>query len=259
MAVATGERAPVQPGGGAVTAPALATEGLTKTYGGVAAVDDLHFEVEPGRLVGIIGPNGAGKTTLLNLVSGVLRPTDGRIVVGGVDVTGWRADRMVTRARVVRTFQTVRLFSSMTVQDHVVVTSGVRARSRKARAAAEEILDRVGLREHRRHRAAELSYGLQRRVELARALAADPAILLLDEPAAGLNANERAELGKLLVALAGGGLSIVLIEHHLDMVRAVSQDLLVMDFGRKVIFGPVAEAMADPRVAEIYTGIRGAQ
>jgi ABC-type branched-subunit amino acid transport system ATPase component len=218
-----------------VTAPALATEGLTKTYGGVAAVDDLHFEVEPGRLVGIIGPNGAGKTTLLNLVSGVLRPTGGRIVVGGVDVTGWRADRMVTRARVVRTFQTVRLFSSMTVQDHVVVTSGVRARKRKAKAA---------------------SYGLQRRVELARALAADPAILLLDEPAAGLNANERAELGKLLVALVGGGLSIVLIEHHLDLVRAVSQDLLVMDFGRKVIFGPVTEAMGDPRVAEIYTGIR---
>ncbi|MGH8995703.1 MAG: ABC transporter ATP-binding protein [Acidimicrobiales bacterium] len=239
-----------------MTPPALATEHLTKTYGGVAAVDELDFEVEPGRLVGIIGPNGAGKTTLLNLVSGVLRPTRGRVVVGGTDVTGWRADRMVTRARVVRTFQTVRLFSSMTVQDHVAVTEGVRARSRRARAAAEAVLERVGLSEHRRHLAAELSYGLQRRVELARALATDPAILLLDEPAAGLNATERAELGELLSTLAGSGLSIVLIEHHLDLVRAVSQDLLVMDFGRKVLFGPVTEALADPRVAEIYTGIK---
>ena len=236
--------------------PAIELRGITQRFGGLVAVDDVSISVDPGRVHGIIGPNGAGKTTLLNILSGLQRPTSGKVVVGGEDVTRWRGHTYVTRARLVRTFQTVRLFSSMTVRENVMVAAQTLAPHAEARERVVEVLDRLELTARADEPAASMSYGLQRRVELARVLVAEPKVVLLDEPAAGLSPSERHDLAALLRELRDHGVTVVLVEHHMDLVHAVCEECTVLDFGKVISRGTAEEVTADPLVLEAYLGGR---
>jgi branched-chain amino acid transport system ATP-binding protein len=235
---------------------AVELRGVTQRFGGLVAVDDVSLAVEPGRVHGIIGPNGAGKTTLLNILSGLQRPTAGQVVVGGEDVTRWRGHTYVTKARLVRTFQTVRLFSSMTVRENVMVAAQTVAAHAQAQDRVVEVLERLDLTGRAEEQAASMSYGLQRRVELARVLVAEPKVVLLDEPAAGLSPSERTDLAELLRQLRDQGVTVVLVEHHMDLVHAVCEECTVLDFGRVISRGTAAEVTADPLVLEAYLGGR---
>lgn len=238
-------------------AVALQAESLTQRFGGLTALDDVTFEVEPGGVHGVIGPNGAGKTTLLNVLSGLQRPTSGTFRVGGDPAGGWPAHRIVREARLVRTFQTVRLFGSMTVRQHLEVASraGASATSRSEQGAAvQESLERLRLVDVADEIAVELPYGTQRRVELARAISTKPRLLLLDEPAAGLTPEERRYLARDLKDLTDDDVTVVLIEHHMDLVKAVCQTACVLNFGRVISDGPIDHVMNDPVVIEAYIG-----
>ncbi len=239
-----------------VASPVLEVREVSQHFGGLAALDGVDVAVPKGSVVGVIGPNGAGKTTLLNVVSGLQRPTQGVVAINGDDVTGWPADRLVRDAHVARTFQTAKLFTSMTVRDNIQVAAGASVRrALEARARTAEVLERFDLDEVADAPAGQLPYGVQRRVEVARALATKPALFLLDEPAAGLNAGERHQLGQTLVELAGEGMAIVLVEHQLDLVRSACSALYVLDFGRVIAQGAVADVMRDPAVIEAYVGV----
>ena len=241
---------------------AIETRGLAQRFGGVHALEDVTFAVAQGEIRGVIGPNGAGKTTLLNALSGIRRPTAGRILSFGADVTGWPAYRIARHAGVVRTFQTVRLFGTMSVFDNVLVAAEatesvsrkLRRRSRAAHERAERVVAQLGLEPILGSRVTQLAYGVRRKVELARALAMEPKVLLLDEPAAGLNGAERLELGDLLRRLRALGLTVVLVEHQMDLVSAVCDALTVLDFGRVICEGPPAQVVEDARVLEAYLG-----
>ena len=235
---------------------AVELRGITQRFGGLVAVDDVSLSVEPGRVHGIIGPNGAGKTTLLNILSGLQKPTSGQVVVGGENVTRWRGHAYVTKARLVRTFQTVRLFSSMTVRENVMVAAQAVAPYAEAVQSCREVLERLELTERADELAASMSYGLQRRVELARVLVADPKVVLLDEPAAGLSPSERSDLAELLRTMRDQGVTVVLVEHHMDLVHAVCEECTVLDFGRVISRGTADEVTADPAVLEAYLGGR---
>ncbi|MTD54965.1 ABC transporter ATP-binding protein [Amycolatopsis pithecellobii] len=253
------------------TTPAIRTIGLAKQFGGLRAVDDVSLTVPRGSIYGIVGPNGAGKTTFLNLVNGIVRRSGGEIEVLG-SRTSTSATHQVARLGVARTFQTIKLIPGLDVVESVVAgryrvrrdtalaavlaMPGERKARRESVARAQELLDLVGLRVPPRRLATSLSYGEQRRLEIARALASEPSLLLLDEPTAGMNAQESAALGELLVTLRETGLTLVMVEHNMGLVRTYCTDAAVLNSGALLMSGEPGECLDDPRVQEAYFGRR---
>src|SRR6185295_12727330 len=247
----------------------LALSGVSRAFGGVRAVDDDSFTVADGEVHGLIGPNGAGKTTLLNMVSGLLRPTSGRIELDGRRIDGLPPNRIASYG-VARTYQNIRLFAGLSAADNVVVGQHLQRRApfwkrlfllpsaRKeeasARQAAEAGLQRVGMRERATTRAFNLSYGEQRRVEIARALAAQPKLVLLDEPTAGMNPNEAAAVARLVREVAKEGRAVLLIEHNVRLVMELCDRITVLNFGKVIARGTPAEVGKDPAVIAAYLG-----
>jgi len=248
----------------------LQLHGVSRSFGGVRAVEDASFTVERGQLFGIIGPNGAGKTTLLNLISGLINPDAGRITLNGIDTTK-RTPQYIARHGLARTYQTIRLFDTMSVRENVMVGghsalsySFLAALSRRKIFKQHELalidhvdflLDTVGLADRSNDPAISLSYGEQRRLELARALAAKPAILMLDEPAAGMNTRESENLSNLLRRLVDTtSLTVVIIEHNVRLMMELCDRIVVMNFGRKLKEGTPAEVRKDPSVIQAYLG-----
>ena len=230
---------------------------VTVRFGGNLAVDDVTFAAEGGKVTALIGPNGAGKTTIFNVISGLLPPTRGTVSLDGRDLSGV-APHKRARLGLGRTFQRLELFSALTVRDNVLVASEIhrswsRARIRP-RSEAERLLERVGLTDRADERVDQLPTGKARLVELARALATRPKVLLLDEPASGLDDAETDEVGALLRELAGEGITIMLVEHDVHLVMRVSDMIHVLDFGRVIAGGPPEEIRENSQVIEAYLG-----
>jgi branched-chain amino acid transport system ATP-binding protein len=245
-------------------------ENITKRFAGLVAVDAISFTVEPGSVTGVIGPNGAGKSTLFNIMAGATRPSAGRILLDDRDVTHWSPQARV-RAGVARTFQNIRLFPNLNVLENVLVARYTQSRStfvesafflprhrrdaRRNRERAHELLELVGIADRRLALPGELSYGDQRRVEIARALATEPRMLMLDEPSAGMIEREAEEVMELLDGLSGEGRTVFLIEHNMRVVMSLSSKVIVVNFGKKLAEGTPREIQQNPDVLEAYLGV----
>jgi branched-chain amino acid transport system ATP-binding protein len=241
----------------------LTVESLRVQYGGVVAVDDVSFEIAAGQLVGLIGPNGAGKTTLVDALTGSVRPAQGRVVFDGVDVTG-RAAYRLARAGIARTFQSVELFGDLNVRENLLVAAetpsvfgalaGVFKPAGVLPDAVEWAIEVTRIGDIAERYPDEISHGQRKVVGVARALATRPKLLLLDEPAAGLDTDETRELGERLRGLTGHGVTQLLIDHDMGLVLEVCDRVAVIDFGKLIAFGTPSEIRANPRVVEAYLG-----
>ena len=242
---------------GTPDATVLEVTGVSVSFGGVQALAGVDLTARPAQVTGLIGPNGAGKTTLFNVITGLEKPGEGRVRVGGQDVTGLAPHRRA-RLGMARTFQRLEVFSSLTVRENILAAAEFRrgwsGDKADPRGVAEEMLGRVGLGAVADVRVDALPTGLARLVELGRALATRPRLLLLDEPSSGLDTHESEDMGRLLGELAGAGTAILLVEHDVEMVMRVCAHVHVLDFGRIIASGTPAEVQADARVQQAYLG-----
>jgi branched-chain amino acid transport system ATP-binding protein len=249
--------------------PLLEVKNLSKRFGGLQAVKDVSFTVEPGSIKAVIGPNGAGKTTLFNLVSGFLAPDAGTVVFNGVPIHN-RSPHEIAAQGLSRTFQHIKLFSHMTALENVMVGRHVRSRAgfiagmlnlpgtrREQHSVREKslaILDALGLADLAGREATSLSYGQQRIVELARALASEPGMLLLDEPAAGLNMRETADMARLIAAIRKQGVTVLIVEHDMSLVMNISDEIIVLSYGEKIADDAPHAIQKNPEVIRVYLG-----
>ncbi|MDQ0316090.1 ABC transporter ATP-binding protein [Amorphus orientalis] len=253
---------------------ALSVQDIGITFGGVKAVDSVSFSVEDGQIFSIIGPNGAGKTTLFNLISGVYVPMSGRVTLQGQDVTAAAPNRLAARG-LSRTFQNLQIFFRMTVAENVMVgrhlkeergvfphlfsLPSVIRQNRHSRKEALRLLERIGLADRADDLAANLPYGELKRLEIARALATEPKVLLLDEPAAGCNARETENIEHMIKEIAETGVTVVLVEHDMRLVMRISDRIHVLDYGRTLTEGNAEEVRTNPEVVKAYLGTHGAE
>ncbi|MDR2361064.1 MAG: ABC transporter ATP-binding protein [Oscillospiraceae bacterium] len=247
----------------------LNIKNLTMRFGGVTAVDNLPLEVRRGEIVALIGPNGAGKTTVFNCVTGVYEATDGSVSFLGKPIAKGTTPDKITKLGIARTFQNIRLFSTMTVFENVLVAKHMRMRQnifsaafrirkeeQRVRDEALALLEEQGLLHLKDEAASNLPYGLQRHLEIARALATDPELILLDEPAAGMNPQETSELAEFIQQIRGKyKLTVLIIEHHMDLVMQISDRIYVLDFGKLIATGTPAEIQENQRVIDAYLGV----